>query len=106
MIPFRALQGKHFPRVALTQFLSWRRDLNPRPSDYKSDALPTELRQHGANRGNITKGHDNCKGTLWKTCANFTHLPMSPILSPHPRSIFKSVLEETFYTFGQWRGNK
>src|SRR5277367_5229556 len=25
---------------------SWRRDLNPRPSDYKSDALPTELRQH------------------------------------------------------------
>ena len=25
---------------------SWRRDLNPRPSDYKSDALPAELRQH------------------------------------------------------------
>ena len=25
--------------------LSWRRELNPRPSDYKSDALPTELRQ-------------------------------------------------------------
>jgi hypothetical protein len=25
---------------------SWRRGLNPRPSDYKSDALPTELRQH------------------------------------------------------------
>src|ERR1039458_404759 len=25
---------------------SWRRDLNPRPSDYKSDALPTELRRH------------------------------------------------------------
>ena len=24
---------------------SWRRGLNPRPSDYKSDALPTELRQ-------------------------------------------------------------
>ena len=33
------------PRIAW----SWRRDLNPRPSDYKSDALPTELRQpaHG-----------------------------------------------------------
>ncbi len=28
------------------RFWSWRRDLNPRPSDYKSDALPTELRQH------------------------------------------------------------
>jgi hypothetical protein len=24
---------------------SWRRDSNPRPSDYKSDALPAELRQ-------------------------------------------------------------
>src|SRR5271169_4624829 len=50
---------------------SWRRDLNPRPSDYKSDALPTELRQHGANQRNITKGYFNCKGTLWKTCAKF-----------------------------------
>ncbi len=27
-------------------YWSWRRDLNPRPSDYKSDALPAELRQH------------------------------------------------------------
>src|SRR5262245_42968525 len=25
---------------------SWRRELNPRPADYKSAALPTELRQH------------------------------------------------------------
>jgi hypothetical protein len=25
---------------------SWRRESNPRPSDYKSDALPAELRQH------------------------------------------------------------
>ena len=25
---------------------SWREDLNPRPADYKSAALPTELRQH------------------------------------------------------------
>ena len=32
---------------------SRRRDLNPRPSDYKSDALPTELRRRGfsAQRG-------------------------------------------------------
>ena len=28
---------------------SWRRDLNPRPSDYKSDALPAELRQRCSN---------------------------------------------------------
>ena len=25
--------------------MSWQRDLNPRPADYKSAALPTELRQ-------------------------------------------------------------
>ena len=29
---------------------SWRRDLNPRPSDYKSDALPAELRQLSGDR--------------------------------------------------------
>ena len=27
---------------------SWRRESNPRPSDYKSDALPTELRQQNS----------------------------------------------------------
>ena len=31
------------PQTASTW--SWRRDLNPRPPDYKSGALPTELRQ-------------------------------------------------------------
>jgi hypothetical protein len=30
---------------SLARTWSWRRDLNPRPSDYKSDALPAELRQ-------------------------------------------------------------
>ena len=34
------------PSTANILKISWRRDLNPRPSDYKSDALPTELRQH------------------------------------------------------------
>ena len=33
-------EGSH-----LKEKWSWRRELNPRPSDYKSDALPTELRQ-------------------------------------------------------------
>jgi hypothetical protein len=36
------------------QIRSWRRDLNPRPSDYKSDALPAELRQHVARLGHST----------------------------------------------------
>jgi hypothetical protein len=37
-----AVRRKIRPAVVLW---SWRRDSNPRPSDYKSDALPTELRQ-------------------------------------------------------------
>ena len=28
------------------RYWSWREDLNPRPADYKSAALPAELRQH------------------------------------------------------------
>ena len=61
------------------RFWSWRRDLNPRPSDYKSDALPAELRQPagptsaagGANRtrflcqpgqtASIAQRHCTCK---------------------------------------------
>ena len=35
----------HFLARFLLLKWSWRRDLNPRPSDYKSDALPAELRQ-------------------------------------------------------------
>src|SRR5690348_8909027 len=35
------------PRKELFRcFWSWRRDSNPRPADYKSAALPTELCQH------------------------------------------------------------
>ena|GEM_PF-2801068 len=33
------------PSACMGRNWSWRRDLNPRPSDYKSDALPAELRQ-------------------------------------------------------------
>ena len=36
---------------------SWRRDSNPRPSDYKSDALPAELRQPG----------ESFNSNLWET---------------------------------------
>ena len=38
--------GKIVPSFILW---SWRRDSNPRPSDYKSDALPTELRQQSGD---------------------------------------------------------
>ncbi len=44
---FRSEAGPANPACILLCLCSWswRRDLNPRPSDYKSDALPTELRQ-------------------------------------------------------------
>ena len=49
---------------------SWRRDSNPRPSDYKSDALPTELRQQlgkGASpRKLIPRIPSRCPGQLSK----------------------------------------
>ena len=42
---------------------SWRRDLNPRPSDYKSDALPAELRQL-FNHPEAFPEPDSCADTL------------------------------------------
>src|SRR5437016_13312165 len=41
---------------------SWRRELNPRPSDYKSDALPAELRQRCSNRVRIAEGVSELQG--------------------------------------------
>ena len=49
------------PAPLRSKKISWRRDLNPRPSDYKSDALPTELRQRSSNQKKITKGQLDCK---------------------------------------------
>jgi hypothetical protein len=40
LVPFRRASCGASPKR-----WSWRRDLNPRPADYKSAALPTELRQ-------------------------------------------------------------
>jgi hypothetical protein len=52
------------------RYWSWRRDSNPRPSDYKSDALPTELRQQlgkGAPpRKLIPRAPSRCPGQLYK----------------------------------------
>src|SRR6478736_8167677 len=49
---------------------SWRKESNPRPSDYKSDALPTELRQQlgkGAlPRKLIPRIPSRCPGQLFK----------------------------------------
>ena len=51
-VPVESLRAQYLPILRRASYTfqapliwSWRRDLNPRPSDYKSDALPTELRQ-------------------------------------------------------------
>ncbi len=43
--PLRALRPLRTFLCRWAKFWSWRRDLNPRPPDYKSGALPAELRQ-------------------------------------------------------------
>jgi hypothetical protein len=43
---------------------SWRRELNPRPSDYKSDALPAELRQRRSNQVRIAEGVQELQGDV------------------------------------------
>ena len=57
LLPLTARESPHDPRPPLVprrqaeprppRVWSWRRDLNPRPADYKSAALPAELRQLG-----------------------------------------------------------
>jgi hypothetical protein len=64
---------------------SWRRELNPRPSDYKSDALPAELRQRRSNRVRIAEEVSELQGVapkylargwpaLWKIAPPLVHL--------------------------------
>ena len=48
--PLTAREPRHnlfkHPRLSAILPWSWRWDLNPQPADYKSAALPVELRQH------------------------------------------------------------
>src|SRR5579862_7264255 len=60
-------------RLKWLKYWSWRRDLNPRPSDYKSDALPAELRQPPQTY-NYTNRKVNCKENLEKFLRRF-HSP-------------------------------
>src|SRR6266849_1907245 len=70
---------------------SWRRELNPRPSDYKSDALPAELRQRRSNRVRIAEEVSELQGVavkflarkwpaLWKTTGILP--PSTPVILP------------------------
>src|SRR5271168_5332661 len=56
------LQGFAPPHSPAKSWWSWRRELNPRPSDYKSDALPAELRQRRSNRVRIAEEAPKLQG--------------------------------------------
>ena len=57
-----SLQGFAPPHSPANSWWSWRRELNPRPSDYKSDALPAELRQRRSNRVIIAERAQELQG--------------------------------------------
>ena len=53
---------------------SWRRELNPRPSDYKSDALPAELRQHRPNRASLPEEVSELQRALANSSTSVTRV--------------------------------
>jgi hypothetical protein len=62
---------------------SWRRDLNPRPSDYKSDALPTELRQRINELCAKSRAPNRPRwGILWVRQSRIAGVPGASIASP------------------------
>ena len=55
-------RGRYSLGSALGAHWSWRQELNPQPADYKSAALPIELRQH--KTGFIHQRSRDCKNFL------------------------------------------
>ena len=45
-LPKLGSANPNYYKLYFIHIWSWREDLNPRPADYKSAALPAELRQH------------------------------------------------------------
>src|SRR5713101_1676771 len=76
-------------------FWSWRRESNPRPSDYKSDALPTELRQQlgtGASpRKLIPRIPSRCPGQLYKVPQGQVRVQQRPDGPPPPNAIISAL---------------
>jgi hypothetical protein len=81
------------PRSPTNSWWSWRRELNPRPSDYKSDALPAELRQRRSNRVRIAEEvlelqevalKYRARGwpALWKIASSLDHLDTRYLFYP------------------------
>ncbi len=74
---FRGISKRRRFVVAITW--SWRRDSNPRPSDYKSDALPAELRQpkSPAAQGTQTRKVTTTARNLQAECQLVTYLALA-----------------------------
>ncbi len=62
---------------------SWRRDLNPRPADYKSAALPTELRQPEQNANFSTS-----RASMARECAGSRKLTSCGRASAFPATFY------------------
>ncbi len=58
------LATRELSHVKYTRW-SWWTDLNPRPADYKSAALPTELHQRFQHLYNITQRKINVKKKIY-----------------------------------------
>ena len=69
----------HLRRRAMPVW-SWQTDLNPRPADYKSAALPTELRQHSRRLTRIYYKREGrvCQAFFEKILQNF-FFPPNPL---------------------------
>src|SRR4030095_6888709 len=85
------------PSLPADFWWSWRRELNPRPSDYKSDALPAELRQRRSNRVRIADSEMELQGAMARTTA--TARPVlwkfsTPLLAVAPSKLRIFILLE------------
>ena len=70
IVPFKSCRTLLLPIKAnkiskFTQNWSWREESNPRPADYKSAALPTELRQHLYKRCAILVKLETISNLIW-----------------------------------------
>lgn len=71
---------------------SWQTDLNPRPADYKSAALPTELRQRFSQRLTIITFYKSDVKAFWKKQPQYEKFQPKPVRIPHRGGLFVSII--------------
>jgi hypothetical protein len=90
--PFHIIMPGFAPPHSPTKiWWSWRRDLNPRPSDYKSDALPAELRQRCSNRTIIAETARFLQVGIGRVTSNSETISVEKrgpdVIPSHPRTL-------------------